>query len=82
MMIYTATMFLDGFSMENHQFSNVPTSEKHSKYCGFHLDFAISTISRILWFQALFGSPFGRLWGSPGLIWEIFEGIGSSLEFQ
>ena len=71
MLIYIATIFLDGFWMENNQFSNVPTSQKHSKYNCFH---EISLFPQFLEFDGFrhhFGDHFGGFGDLQDSFWRF-----------
>ena len=81
-MMCIAGMFFNDFSIENEWFSDVPTSQKYSKYNGFHEILNFQCFHDLDGFRDHFGHHFAVFWRSQGAILMILGGIGDCLEFQ
>ena len=75
-------MFSDDFRIEKGVFSEVPTSQNHSKNIGFHEIPNFQCVHYFHDFRDHFGHHFAVLWRSQGSILMILGGIGDCLEFQ
>ena len=80
--VWIAGMVFDDFWLENQLIRDVSTSQKHSKYCGFHWISCFCRFSDFDDFRYLFGLHFWDIWRSWETILVIFRCSGNSLKFD
>ena len=80
--VWIADRISDDFWMENLLNSDVPTSQKHSKYCGFHKISHFSCFQNFDDFRHPFWHHFGAFWWSLGTMFVIFRCVENTLKFH